>query len=54
MREGLNPHFVSQYSEVFEIALNYDEAEMTQALQAKETVMLPEMPVPTLTTELVH
>lgn len=38
VKEGLQPHFVKQYSEVYELALNYNEAEVAQQMQDKETV----------------
>lgn len=38
VKEGLQPHFVEQYSQVFDLAFNYDEAEVVQELQAKDGV----------------
>ena len=37
MKEGLEPHFVEQYSQVFGLAFNYDEAQLAQELEARDT-----------------
>ena len=37
MRAGITAHFVEQYKEVFDVALQYDPADITKELPASET-----------------